>query len=834
MQSNPQLQLAFDFVQYTNKNIFLTGKAGTGKTTFLHHLKKVSPKRMVVVAPTGVASINAGGVTIHSFFQLPYGPYIPDYKHSSETVSNSEKAETFQKKFNRQKIRLIQSLDLLVIDEISMVRADMLDAIDLVLKKYKDRTKPFGGVQLLMIGDLHQLSPVIKEAEWNLLKKYYDTVYFFSSKALQQIPSVNIELKHIYRQSDEYFIGILNKIRNNNIDQQTLIELNQRFISDFLPDDDEGYIVLTTHNANAQEINQKKLKKIKSTSKIFQAETTGDFPPYSYPTEINLELKENAQVMFVKNDSSHKKQYYNGKIGRITKIEEDEIFVICPTDDEEISVKMEEWQNVKYFLDDETKEVKENVIGTFTQYPLKLAWAITIHKSQGLTFEKAIIDANASFAHGQVYVALSRCKSFEGLVLSSPITLNSVKTDLTISEFTHEVDQNPPSKRLLEESKKAFQQTLLFELFEFKNIKNRFAYFKKILNENRNIIDTSVINESDIVGRKAENEIYIVSSKFRTQLEQLLTKSDIPEQSNELQERIKKASIYFLEKIDNILFAFTRNILIECDNKAIIKTTSEALENLQKTIFVKISCLKLTIQGFSTLEYIKEKSNAEIDYKADLKSNKISRVESYKNIAHAILYAEIKKWRDELAEENNMTEYMILPYKTIIELTKQLPTSLPELKTIKGLGKRKIEAFGESIISIISAYCENNKIEKPFIEIKSALRQTQNSKKNKKEKAKKIDTKRLSFELFKSGKTIREIAYERHCTYSTIEGHIAYYVETGELNLYDFISKEKVKIITDYFIQNKLLNLINAKTALGEKFSYNEIRVVAKYLVHKE
>jgi ATP-dependent exoDNAse (exonuclease V) alpha subunit len=413
MHNNPQLQLAFDFVQYTNKNIFLTGKAGTGKTTFLHQLKKVSPKRMVVVAPTGVAAINAGGVTIHSFFQLPYGPHIPDHENIPTSELNPEKPQAYQKKFNREKIRLIQSLDLLVIDEISMVRADMLDAIDLVLKKYKDRTKPFGGVQLLMIGDLHQLSPVVKEDEWSLLKKYYDTVYLFSSKALQQIPSVNIELKHIYRQSDEYFINILNKIRNNQIDQQTLTELNQRYIPNFSPDEKEGYIVLTTHNASAQEINQNKLKKIKSPSEIFGADTEGEFPSFSYPTEQELELKEGAQVMFVKNDSSSLKCYYNGKIGKVIRMDEDEVYVKCPDDEDEILVKREEWQNVKYFLDEETKEVKENVIGTFTQYPLKLAWAITIHKSQGLTFEKAIIDANASFAHGQVYVALSRCKNFD-------------------------------------------------------------------------------------------------------------------------------------------------------------------------------------------------------------------------------------------------------------------------------------------------------------------------------------------------------------------------------------------------------------------------------------
>lgn len=819
---NPELDLAFEFIQFTNKNIFLTGKAGTGKTTFLHHLKKVSPKRMVVVAPTGVAAINAGGVTIHSFFQLPYGPHVPDQANIPTSELNPEKPQAYQKKFNREKIRLIQSLDLLVIDEISMVRADMLDAIDMVLKKYKDRTKPFGGVQLLMIGDLHQLSPVVKEDEWNLLKKYYDTVYFFSSKALQQIPSVNIELKHIYRQSDEYFINILNKIRNNQIDAQTLTELNQRYIPNFSPDDKEGYIVLTTHNASAHEINQNKLKKLKSPSEIFGADTEGEFPPYSYPTEQELELKEGAQVMFVKNDSSPLKCYYNGKIGKISRIDEDEIYVKCP-DEEDILVKREEWQNVKYFLDEETKEVKENVIGTFTQYPLKLAWAITIHKSQGLTFEKAIIDANASFAHGQVYVALSRCKNFEGMVLSSPITIHSVKTDNTISAFTNQVDQNPPGEKLLNDSKKAFQKTLLHEMFDFKNIKYRYNYLKKVINENSNLVDVAIISEINAIEKNTNTEIYSVSDKFKSQLERLIFESAFPEESNELQERVKKAAQYFSEKIETILFNFARNLLLETDNKAIKKIFSEALENLQKNVFVKLACLKSGMSGFVTIEYLKVKSNAEMDFISDIKTGKTKRVSAPKNMTHAELYAELKKWRDETAEQNNSAEYLVLPYKTMKELVAKLPVTLVELEKIKGIGKRKVSLFGNQIISIISDYCETNKIEKTPVEIRS---------KTKKTKEPKPDTKKISLELFQSGKTIQEIARERQLTPSTIENHLVHFVETEKLDIFDLISKEKFEKISEYLTQRKWVNIGDLKIALGEEFSYNELKMVAKYLAN--
>ena len=317
--SNPQLDLALNYVLYTNKNIFLTGKAGTGKTTFLQRIKQENSKRIVVVAPTGVAAINAGGVTIHSFFQLPFGPFLPD----------SPQNTTQQRRFVREKIRLIQSMDLLVIDEISMVRADLLDGIDDVLRRYRNHFQPFGGVQLLMIGDLHQLPPVVKDEEWNLLRPHYETAYFFGSQALQKTDPVAIELKHIYRQSDTFFIDLLNKVRNNNIDAQVLDALNSRYVENFQPKDGEAYITLSSHNATAQEINNEKLALIKSKSYIYKAKIEGDFPAYSYPTDETIELKIGAQVMFVKNDISRDKLYYNGKIGKIIKIADNEIIVKC-------------------------------------------------------------------------------------------------------------------------------------------------------------------------------------------------------------------------------------------------------------------------------------------------------------------------------------------------------------------------------------------------------------------------------------------------------------------------------------------------------------------------
>ena len=413
MSKNPELELALQFIDKTDRNLFITGKAGTGKTTFLHQIKKKSLKRMVIVAPTGVAAINAKGVTIHSFFQMPFGPILPNQ------IANTSNQ---QRKFSKTKIDIIKSLDLVIIDEISMVRADLLDGIDQVLRRYKNRDKVFGGAQVLMIGDLQQLAPVVRPNEWSLLQSHYETVYFFSSKAYQQAKVVSIELKHIYRQKNEDFITILNEIRNDDLSEKSANILNKRFKPNFSPSKEEGYITLTTHNNRANLINNSELNKVQGNSTFFRAEISGKFNENAFPNAEELELKVGAQVMFIKNDSSPEKRYYNGKIGIVTNISKTAVTVQCANEGDEIVTEKEVWTNINYSIHEETKALKEEIVGSFTQIPLQLAWAITIHKSQGLTFERAIIDAEASFAHGQTYVALSRCTSLEGLVLKTPIT----------------------------------------------------------------------------------------------------------------------------------------------------------------------------------------------------------------------------------------------------------------------------------------------------------------------------------------------------------------------------------------------------------------------------
>ncbi len=523
--TNQDLQLAFDFVQYTNRSIFLTGKAGTGKTTFLKDLKKISPKRMIVVAPTGVAAINAGGVTIHSFFQLPFHPYIPSfYLPENSRASQADHNDPPGYKMSREKINIIKSLDLLIIDEISMVRADTLDAIDSALRRYKNRHLPFGGVQLLMIGDLQQLAPVVKDEDREIISKYYDSYFFFGSRALCSTDYVTIELKHIYRQNDQVFIDLLNKIRDNDVDQDVLTELNKRYIPDFDPDSGGGYITLTTHNYQAQTINDSKLEKLPGRTHSFTATIKDEFPELSYPNASELILKAGAQVMFVKNDLSGDKLFFNGKIGKVESFEDDIIVVKCPDDDFSIRVEMAEWQNVKYTLNEETKEIEETVIGTFTQYPLKLAWAITIHKSQGLTFDRAVIDACAAFAHGQVYVALSRCRTLDGLVLSSRINRRSFIDNPVISDFVNGPVQNQPDRNQLAESKKAYQQQLLSELFDFTSLTNKLNYCLKVVNEHNDNILGNPRERLENILSVVRTDLIEVSEKFQPQLKILLNR----------------------------------------------------------------------------------------------------------------------------------------------------------------------------------------------------------------------------------------------------------------------------------------------------------------------
>jgi ribonuclease D len=813
MKTNPELQLALDFIRYTGKHIFLTGKAGTGKTTFLHRLREALPKRMAVVAPTGVAAINARGVTIHSFFQLPFGPISGEFKPE-------------QMRFGKEKINIIKSLDLLVIDEISMVRADLLDGIDMVLRRFRDRTKPFGGVQLLMIGDLQQLAPVAKEDEWELLKSRYETIYFFSSRALRETSFVGIELLEVFRQQDNHFISILNKVRENCLDMESLFALNQRYVADFQPKSEDGYITLCTHNAQAQRLNENKLRALPTDEKTFTATIIGNFPEYAYPTDFELTLKEGAQVMFVKNDPSREKLFYNGKIGQIIEISDDEIFVQCPDEELPILVTRLTWDNVKYTLNAETNAITESVEGVFTQYPLKLAWAITIHKSQGLTFEKAVISAEASFAHGQVYVALSRCKTLEGMVLSAPIRRENILSDNTVRKFSQHIEQNRPDREQLNTARIAYQHELLRDMFSFTNLQKRLQYVLKIMDENRGSFPDFM--HKLFVGKSLQTEIIDVANLFQQQINSLLPDEPDVEKNTVLQERIAKASHYFFDKITNIISAPLEKMDLNIDNKAVKKQLTDAVSRLTEDVRVKSESLLASREGFSLAALQNAKALAMIE--KEKKKEKKKPTETKKpdveidpdNIPNPALFSTLRSWRYEKSQELGMPVYIVFSQKALYELVTHLPTNPKELLQIKGFGKVKAQQFGEEITEIIREYCEENGIESQMIIV-----ETEEKTAPKKEKE---DTKAITYNLYKTGKSIEEIAAERGLVTSTIEGHLAHYITTGDLDILDFLSEERLQAISDYFKKTEEQNLTSAREALGEAYSYGELRMVRDWL----
>jgi hypothetical protein len=824
---NPELKLAHQFIQDTGQNIFLTGKAGTGKTTFLKTLRQQTPKRMIVVAPTGVAAINAGGVTIHSFFQMPFGPHLPlQITRGGNNTHLMEKFPAGHTKINREKINIIKSLDLLVIDEISMVRADLLDGVDEILRRYRQRNKPFGGVQLLMIGDIQQLPPVVKDEEWQLLKPYYHTLFFFGSKALEQAGYISLELKHIYRQSDNRFINILNKIRNNNLDNQSLTELNQRHIPNFNPDDREGYITLTTHNSQAQLINQSKLTALPTKIITTKAVVKGDFPEYAFPTDQDLKLKEGAQVMFVKNDTSREKLYFNGKIGTIISIEqpngETVVKVKCPDDSQIITVTPVEWQNIKFSINDESKEIEETEVGSFLQIPLKPAWAITIHKSQGLTFEKAIIDAQSAFAHGQVYVALSRCKSLEGLVLSRPISSTSIKNDQTIASFSAQVETHPPTTEQLQAAKKQYQYTLLWELFDLSTLHRHLMYFLRVTRENQELMLGKPTEAIDAILQYLQQVLMTVNDKFAQQLHGWLHSGEHIETSPILTERIGAASDYFASKLDAHILQPLQSLPIETDNKAIRKKVTEPLERVLSETITKIAGFMACKSGFDTHRYLTAKAKAAIEIIPAKTREKNNRSEALSNLPHAELFNRLRIWRNNLANSAGVPVYTVLPQKSLLTLVHDLPCSLQQLKTIKGLGTKRIDSHGTTILKIIRNYCEEQNIHQPEdTELQSLP------------KPEKVDTKKISFDLFESGKTIAEIAKERQLTISTIEGHLAYFIENGTIEASSLMDAAKLDVIIKTRQQNPDARLSELKAALGDDFTYGDLQIAMAHLKQK-
>lgn len=809
MIENSELRLAWQFVNETDRTIFLTGKAGTGKTTFLHKLKSESSKRTVVVAPTGVAAINAKGVTIHSFFQLPFGPILPD--------AESNNAQGFNRKFSKTKINIIKSMDLLVIDEISMVRADLLDGIDKTLRRFRNKNKIFGGVQVLMIGDLQQLSPVIKDHEWSLLKKYYTNGFFFSSYAYQQCEPISIELKHIYRQENPEFINILNEIRNNRLSEIAESILNKRFIPDFNPNPDEGYIQLTTHNNRAEQTNQKELDQLKGKPVTYGAEITGKFPEHAYPNKEKLDLKVGAQVMFVKNDSSQEKRYFNGKIGKVIKLNYDEVIVRCPDDNFDIVTTPEVWDNINYTVNKETKAITEDKIGSFTQIPLRLAWAITIHKSQGLTFEKAIIDAQGAFAHGQTYVALSRCKSLEGLVLKSKITNSQIISDSQVISFNEAANQNQPDDAVLVYSQKQFQLGLIAEMFNF---------YEFLYPVNR-ILDNYYKNRGSILGQIEEplnaiktsvTHLLKIGNSFNNQLKSLVDEDILPEENKLILDRFIKAVAYYQNELETVINDSYKRFNFSTDNTSVGDDMTKNSERIEELIAIKTLYFKELSNGFKTSLFLDLRAKSVFLAKEKPKKLKRTVVDGTTNLE---LFELLRILRNNIAQENDLIHYQVFTQKALYAICETLPTTNKELLSIVDMGKVRVEKYGSAILEVIHDYCEENDIALDDIpEIITA----------EKKKINKVDTKLQSFNLFKSGKTIAEIANLRELNESTIFGHLASYMSSGKIKVTDLMSEKKYNELRKLIPKKTYENLSDLKHQIDDKYSYGELRLVLETL----
>ena len=724
---NHQFDLAVKFTNQTNCHLFLTGKAGTGKTTFLRFIKANTPKKLAVLAPTGVAAINAGGVTIHSFFQLPLGTFLPIEGSLPEGNFYNRKTLFKNLRLRSEKRKIIQELDLLIIDEVSMVRADLLDAIDAVLR-YVRRQKniAFGGVQVLFIGDLFQLPPVVHDAEWKILKNHYQSPFFFHSKALKETPPLFMELKKIYRQKDEIFINLLNNLRNNSVSKDDINLLNKYYLPDFKPEKKGEYITLSTHNYKADQINKKELDRLAGKLCCFEAVMEGDFNDKASPAEVNLQLKEGAQVMFIRNDKSEDRRYYNGKLATVKKIEGGKITVIFPDESGDLIVERETWRNVRYKYNSQTDYVEEEVIGKFIQFPIRLAWAITIHKSQGLTFNKAIIDAGDSFAPGQVYVALSRLTSLEGLILHSPIVPEAINTDKEAITFSsNECDTHAMTEKLVL-SRKLYIHNLLINAFSWKKLSDSFGEFQKEM-EHRGIPN---IHEAKLIISNLLSKIRIqeaTSDKFLTQLEHLLNQSDVAGYQA-VHERVQAAGKYFTESLHKEVFIP-------------IKEHFDKTKNLLRTRKYLKALLELS-------DLLKQKKNL---------------LERMMNISSGLVKG---------TDQGELLHEWVLSRKKELENIPVIEERVPIQKLPKGHSQK------------------------------------------------------LSLQLFKAGKSVNEIAAERHLVPGTIESHLISFIAKGELDIKKFMNEDKInKILGEIKVLGNNSSAI-LKEKLGDDFSFSEIRAV--------
>lgn len=806
-------ELASDFTDQTNKSIFITGKAGTGKTTFLHRLQKETTKQMAIVAPTGVAAINAGGVTIHSFFQLPFAPFMPTPESEAGLISKL--------KMNSARRKVIRELELLVIDEVSMVRADVLDAIDTVLRYVRHRRyEPFGGVQMVFIGDMYQLSPVARGEEWNLLSTYYRGIYFFNSKVYERQKPVYIEFDKIFRQSDGNFIELLNQVRNDSLTDKGMALLQSRYVPNFRPAADDFHITLTTHNAIADKINTDELAKIKKKPKSFKATVKGQFFESAFPSDELLELKEGARVMFVKNDTEQPRRFYNGKIGTVSMIDDTEdVIFIKPDDPDEdvIAVTKMSWENVVYTTNEETLQIEEEVVGVFTQYPLRLAWAITIHKSQGLTFDKAIIDAGSSFAPGQVYVALSRCRTLEGITLLSPISRHKINNDPQVVEFSSQVSNEKVVQQQLNSAQQEYRYELILNLFNFDPVLHTSKLWHRDILEIESSFNEETLSFIRLIISQL-TEIEDISSKFLNQLKTIFSKSPLDEAF--LKERIAAAAGFFDSKLDVVIETLYESPA-STDSRANAKTYDDRLNEIYSFVSQKRYIINGIVNNSSIDRYY--------DLRKSFKLNKFNitshaRATSGRKLKsdHPELLSQLIQTRNKLAEKENTPIYIVANTESLVEMSNYMPHNEERMLRISGIGKRRFERFGTEFLEVINSY-----ISLHSIEISDELPPDRKEKKKSKPKTTKGSSAKETLRLYNEDKSIAEIAKERQLVESTITSHLAQFVKSGEVDILKFVSLEQLDKAAG-MISKKKDNVSNY-AALRDHYSIVELNFLMAY-----
>lgn len=736
-QINLELNLAHRIVEETNANLFLTGKAGTGKTTFLRHLRESSAKRMVVLAPTGVAAINAGGMTIHSFFQLPFSPFIPGRGFLGE--------EKQFYRMSREKRRLIASVDLIVIDEVSMVRPDTLDGIDRLLRRMRGIDAPFGGIQLLLIGDLRQLAPVVHGDEWNLLKDYYRSPYFFESHALREAGFLTVELKHIYRQRDPEFIALLNAVRDGNAGSEVLSRLN-RLCRPAEPEEDAVTIRLTTHNRIADDSNARHLAMLDSETCVFEAKVTGKFPESSYPADLYLTLKVGARVMFIKNDTGFERRYYNGMLGTVIGIDKNTVCVL-PDDDNQnaIEVGYQEWENTSYRVDDVTKEIQTQIDGTFAQIPLRLAWAITIHKSQGLTFDRCVIDAGLSFAPGQLYVALSRCRTLDGMRLETRLPESAVIIDANVNSFIDGSRRNAPDEEVISRLANEYYRKLLAEMFDFRSLNISFLDFSRLVLEYVAPIYPELFDEYRQAEKNFSERIVAVGDKFISLYASAPVDAAAAALNKPFLDKISNGCVYFLQQLAPICRLLDETPL-NLDNAAYTRRLQSAADILKFGMNMKKTILKgLAAEEFSPAAYMKHKACAVLDdIDAETKSTQTTRK---------------KKSARKTARKSTLADSSTYVSEPMSDLSDYVSQPTPVLSSPNA-------DSSEAALSPNEAEAERKR-----------------KSRERKEKKPKGYSQRVTLRMFRDGKTIEEIASIRNLENSTVGGHLGDMILAGELTL---------------------------------------------------